>query len=135
MTRRGLASSRMISLVSAREAGQALPVEVGVQDILGAYPGATVEFRPRTPIPPAPTWSPRPAVPRDWQDLDGWRRLLTYARLVENRRWVVSRWAKAAGGEVRDGSLHLPDDLSRGLALAELKTHARCVGLAIELPT
>jgi hypothetical protein len=132
MSRRGLASSRMISLVSAREAGQPLPVEVGVQDILGAYPGATVEFRPRTPIPPA-SKPPRPAVPRQWQDLDGWRRLLTYAHRRENRLWVVARWAKAAGGEVRDSSLHLPADLPRGLALAELKTHARMCELTIEV--
>jgi hypothetical protein len=44
----------------------------------------------------------------------------------------VSRWANAAGGEVRDGTLHLPDDLPRGLALAEMKTAARIVGLRIE---
>jgi hypothetical protein len=100
--------------------------------IVAAYGEAEIVIRPATPIPPAPTWPPKPAVPCDWQDVDGWRALLGYARLVENRRWVVTRWAKAAGGEVRDGALHLPTSLPHGLPLAELKTHARIVGLRVE---
>jgi hypothetical protein len=100
--------------------------------IIAAYGEAEIVIRPATPLPPAPTWPPKPAVPRHWQDVDGWRRLLTYAHLIENRRWVVTRWAKAAGGEVRDGTLRLPTELPHGLALAELKTHARIVGLRVE---
>jgi hypothetical protein len=100
--------------------------------IIAAYGEVEVFIRPATPISPAPTWPPKPAVPRHWQDVDGWRALLGYARLVENRRWVVSRWANAAGGEVRDGALHLPTELPHGLALTELKTHARIVGLRVE---
>jgi hypothetical protein len=99
--------------------------------IIAASGEAEIVIRPATPLPPAPTWPPKPAVPRHWQDVDGWRRLLTYAHLIENRRWVVTRWAKAAGGEVRDGTLYLPSSLPRGLALAELKTHARLVGLEV----
>jgi hypothetical protein len=110
--------------------GLQLPEEL--RAILDAYPGATVEIRPRTPIPPAPVWPPRPQVPSDWQDHDGWCRLLTYAHRLANRRWVLDRWAQAAGGEIRDGVLHLSATLPRGLALAELKTHARNVGLSIE---
>jgi hypothetical protein len=101
--------------------------------IIRAYAGATVELRPRTPIPPAPGWPPRPQVPRGWQDHAGWCRLLTYAYRIENRRWVLSRWATAARGEVRDDTLHLPADLPRGLALAELRTHARICGLRVEV--
>jgi hypothetical protein len=101
--------------------------------IIAAYGEVEVVIRPATPIPPAPTWPPKPAVPRHWQDVDGWRALLRHARLVENCRWVVSRWAKAAGGEVHDGALHLPTGLPRGLPLAELKTHACIVGLTIEV--
>jgi hypothetical protein len=100
--------------------------------VLEAYGEAVVEIRPATPIPPAPTWPPKPPLPRDWQDRDGWLALLGYAHLVERRRWVVARWAQAAGGEVRDGTLHLPADLPRGLALAELRTAARNVGLSIK---
>jgi hypothetical protein len=100
--------------------------------IVEAFGEVEVFIRPATPIPPAPVWPPKPAVPRHWQDVDGWRALLRYARLVENCRWVVTRWAKAAGGEVRDGTLRLPTELPHGLALAELKTHARIVGLRVE---
>jgi hypothetical protein len=99
---------------------------------IAAYGEAKIVIRPATPLPPAPDWPSKPKLPRNWQDLDGWRALLRYAPRVEHRRWVVTRWAKAAGGEVRDCSLHLPDDLPRGLALAELKTHARICGLTIE---
>ncbi len=101
--------------------------------VLQAYPGAAVTIRPRTPIPSAPTWPTKPAVPRDWQDRDGWCRLLTYAHRLANRRWVVSRWSHAAGGEVRDGILRLPADLPHGLALAELRTAARICGLTVEV--
>jgi hypothetical protein len=101
--------------------------------IVEAYGEVEVFIRPAAPIPSAPTWPPKPAVSRHWQDVDGWRALLRHARLVENCRWVVSRWAKAAGGEVRDGTLRLPAELPRGLALAELKTHARICGLTIEV--
>jgi hypothetical protein len=101
--------------------------------ILEAFGEAVVEIRPATPLPPPPTWPPKPAVPRRWQDVDGWRALLRHARLVEHRRWVVTRWATAAGGEVRDGTMRLPAELPRGLALAELKTHARNVGLTVEV--
>jgi hypothetical protein len=100
--------------------------------IVAAYGEVEVVIRPATPIPPAPVWPPKPKLPTDWHDLDGWRDLLGRARLVEHRRWVVARWARAAGGEVGDGVLALPDDLPRGLALAELKTHARIVGLKVE---
>jgi hypothetical protein len=100
--------------------------------IIAAYGEAEVLIRPATPPPPAPTWPPKPPLPQRWDDHDGWCRLLAYAGRVENRRWVVSRWAKAASGEVRDGTLHLPADLPRGLALAELRTAARNVGLSIE---
>jgi hypothetical protein len=100
--------------------------------IIAAYGEVEVFIRPVTPILPAPTWPPKPAVPWHWQDVDGWRALLGYARRLENRRWVVTRWATAAGGEVRDSTLRLPTELPRGLALAELKTHARIVGLRVE---
>jgi hypothetical protein len=59
--------------------------------------------------------------------------LLTYAHRLANRRWVVSRWSHAAGGEVRDGILRLPADLPHGLALAELRTAARICGLTVEV--
>jgi hypothetical protein len=100
--------------------------------IIEAYGEVEVLIRPGTPIPPPPTWPPKSAVPRHWQDVDGWRALLGYAHLVENRRWVVTRWATAAGGEVSNGTLRLPTELPRGLPLAELKTHARIVGLRVE---
>jgi hypothetical protein len=100
--------------------------------IVEAYGEVEVFIRPATPVPPTPDWPPKPKLPRDWRDLDGWRALLRHAHLVEHRRWVVTRWVKTAGGEVRDGTLHLPTELPRGLALAELKTHARSVGLTIE---
>jgi hypothetical protein len=98
--------------------------------IIAAYGEVEVTIRPATPLPPARVWPPKPKLPTDWHDLDGWRDLLGRARLVEHCRWVVARWARAAGGEVRDGVLALP----RGLALAELKTHARICGLTIENP-
>jgi hypothetical protein len=100
--------------------------------IIAAYGEVEVFIRPATPIPPASVWPPKPKLPTDWRDLDGWRALLAYARLVERKRWVVARWARAAGGDVRDGVLDLPTGLPRGLALAELKTHARICGLTIE---
>jgi hypothetical protein len=100
--------------------------------IIAAFGEVEVTIRPATPIPPAPTWPPKPKLPTGWRDLDGWHALLAYARTFAHKRWVVSRWAKAAGGEVRDGTLRLPTELLRGLALAELKTHARIVGLTIE---
>jgi hypothetical protein len=103
-----------------------------LEPIIAAFGEVSIFIRPRTPIPPAPAWPSRPQVPRDWQDHAGWARLLTYADRRDNRLWVVSRWARAAGGEVRDGSLHLPADLPHGLALAELKTHARICGLTLE---
>jgi hypothetical protein len=99
--------------------------------IVEAFGEVEVVIRPATPI-PEPEPPPKPKLPRHWQDVDGWRAVLRHARLVENRRWVVNRWAKAAGGEVRDGALHLPAELPRGLALAELKTHARNCGLRVE---
>jgi hypothetical protein len=101
--------------------------------IIAAYCEVEVFVRPATPIPSASTWPPKPAVPRHWQDVDGWRALLRYAHLVEHRRWVVTRWAKAAGGSVENAVVTLPDDLPCGLALAELKTHARIVGLTVEV--
>jgi hypothetical protein len=108
----------------------------GYKDELGAIVAAFGEveivIRPATPLPPAPDWPPKPKLPRDWRDLDGWRALLRHARLVENRRWVVARWARAAGGSVENAVVTLPDDLPRGLVLAELKTHARIVGLRVE---
>jgi hypothetical protein len=101
--------------------------------IVEAYGEVEIFIRPATPIPPAPVWPPKPQVPRDWQDHKGWCRLLTYAHRYENRFWVVSRWAKAAGGKVCDGALHRPANLPRGLALAELRTAARNIGLTIEV--
>jgi hypothetical protein len=99
--------------------------------IIEAYGEVSVEIRPATPLPPAPVWPPRPPIPRQWQDLDGWRALLGRARTLEHRRWVVSRWTRTAGGEVCDGALHLPAGLPRGLALAELKTQARIALLEV----
>jgi hypothetical protein len=103
-----------------------------LEPIVQVFGAVEVFIRPATPVPPAPDWPPKPKLPRNWQDMDGWRALLRHAHLVEHRRWVLARWAKAAGGEVRDGTLRLPTELPRGLALAELKTHARIVGLTIE---
>ena len=99
--------------------------------IVAAYGEALVAIRPATPLPPAPVWPPRPKLPTDWRDLDGWRAVLGRARTVENRRWVVSRWARAAGGDVHDGVLHLPAGLPRCLALAELKSAARIALLEV----
>jgi hypothetical protein len=107
------------------------PVPVELAPILEAYGPCEILIRPATPLPPAPTWPPKPKLPTDWRDLDGWRLVLRYARLVEHRRWVVSRWAKAAGGCVRDGALHLPAGLPRCLALAELLSAARIAGLEV----
>ena len=104
-----------------------------LQPLVEAYGEVEVFIRPATPIPPAPTWPTKPAVPNDWQDHAGWCRLLAFAHHRDNRRWVVSRWATAAGGELRDGALHLPANLPHGLALAELRTAARNVGLRIEV--
>ncbi len=99
--------------------------------IVTAYGEAEVFIRPATPLPPAPVWPPRPKLPTDWRDVDGWRAVLGRARTVENRRWVVSRWARAAGGDVHDGVLHLPAGLLRCLALAELKSAARIALLEV----
>jgi hypothetical protein len=100
--------------------------------IIAAYREVEIVIRPATPVPPALVWPPKPKLPTDWLDLDGWRALLGRARLVEHRRWVVARWARAADGDVSDGVLDLPTGLPHGLALAELKTHARICGLTIE---
>jgi hypothetical protein len=100
--------------------------------IIAAFGEVEITIRPATPLPPAPVWPPKPKLPTDWRDLDGWRALLGRARLVEHRRWVVARWARAAGGDVSDGVLDLPTGLPRGLALAELRTAARNIGLTIE---
>ena len=99
--------------------------------IIAAYGEVEIVIRPATAMPPASCWSPKPPLPRHWQDLDGWRALLAYAHVTTNRRWAVARWARAAGGEVRDGVLHLPAGLPRGLVLAELKTHARMIGIEV----
>jgi hypothetical protein len=100
--------------------------------IIAAFGEVEVTIRPATPLPPAPVWPPKPKLPTDWRDLDGWRALLGRAHLVEHRRWVVARWARAAGGDVSDGVLDLPTSLPRGLAVAELRTAARNVGLRVE---
>jgi hypothetical protein len=102
--------------------------------IIAAYGEVEVTIRPATPLPPAPVWPSKPKLPTDWRDLDGWRALLAYARTFKHKRWVIERWAMTAGGCVRDGFLHLPTGLPRGLALAELKTHARICGLTVEVP-
>jgi hypothetical protein len=99
--------------------------------IIAAYGEVEVFIRPATPLPPAPAWPPRPKLPTDRRDVDGWRAVLGRARTVENRRWVVSRWARAAGGDVHDGVLHLPAGLPRCLALAELKSVARIALLEV----
>jgi hypothetical protein len=98
--------------------------------IVQAFGSVEALIRPATPI-PEPEPPPKPKLPRDWQDLDGWRVVLGRTRTVDHRRWVVARWARAAGGDVRDGALHLPAGLPRGLALAELKTHARIARLEV----
>jgi hypothetical protein len=67
----------------------------------------------------------------DWTDIDAWRLRLRDLGSVTARRRIVAEWARAAGGEVRDGALHLPAGLPRGLPLAELKTHARIAGLEV----
>ena len=69
-----------------------------------------------------------------WANLDHWRRLL--AKAVgdrEQRIGVVLEWCAAAGGSHsvdRDRvRITLPPDLKDGLALAELKSNARGLGL------
>jgi hypothetical protein len=47
---------------------------------------------------------------------------------------MVAAWAAAAGGRVEAGALRFPGDLPNGLALATLKTYARCVGLTVGEP-
>ena len=107
----------------------------GSVQVLEAYPGATVEFRPITPMPPPVQWPPKPRLPRDWQDLDGWRAVLAYTRTLEQKRWTVGRWVAAAGGQRRAGQFHLPDGLPRGLALADLKAAIRMVAAGGEIST
>jgi hypothetical protein len=102
-----------------------------LEPIIAAYGEVEIVIRPSTPITPAPTWPPKPRLPRSWQDVDGWRAVLRYARTLEHRRWIVARWAKAAGGDVRNGALHLPATLPGCLALAELRSHARIAGLEV----
>ena len=101
-----------------------------LEPIIAAYGEVEIVIRPATPI-PEPEPPPKPRLPHDWRDLDGWRAVLRYARTLEHRRWVVTRWARAAGGCVRDGALHLPAGLPRGLAPAELRTHARIALLEV----
>jgi hypothetical protein len=100
--------------------------------IVAAYGEVEVFIRPATLIPPA-SRAFKPPMPQRWDDRDGWCALLVYADRVENRRRVMNRWAKAAGGDVHDGILRLPAGLLRGLALAELKTHARNIGIKVEI--
>jgi hypothetical protein len=101
--------------------------------IVTAYGEVEIVIRPTTAMPPASCWPPKPPLPGDWKEVDGWRTLLAYARLVEHKRWVVTRWARAAGGDVRNCVLHLPASLQRGLPLAELKSAADRTGLKVEV--
>ena len=66
-----------------------------------------------------------------WDDIDAWRSLLAEAATLEARRAVVARRAGAAGGRAAGLALALPPDLRPGLALAELRTQARMVGLEV----
>ena len=102
-----------------------------LEPIIAAYGEVEIVIRPATPLLPAPTWPPKPKLPTDWQDLDSWRAVLGYARTLEHQRWAVTRWARAAGGEVQGRALRLPACLPRGLALAELRSHARIAGLEV----
>jgi hypothetical protein len=70
--------------------------------------------------------------PPPWPDVDALRRAYGEARGVEAKRAMVAEWAAAAGGRVENGALLLPADVPNSLALATLKTYARCVGLRVE---
>ena len=67
-----------------------------------------------------------------WDDIDAWRRLFAEAEGLARRREVVMLRAQAAGGCVNGPALALPRELRPGLALAELRTQARLVGLRVE---
>lgn len=49
------------------------------------------------------------------------------------KRWRPGPGRRAAGGKVSGGALLLPANLPGGLALAEMKAHARMVGFALSL--
>ena len=66
--------------------------------------------------------------------MDGWRGWCRHARDLAQLRLVLTAWARAAGGQVTGNILHLPRDLPHRLALAELKTQARCARLKVEAP-
>jgi hypothetical protein len=53
---------------------------------------------------------------------------------VEAKRAMVAAWAAAAGGRVEGAMFRLPADLPNSLALATLKSYARCVGLTVGEP-
>ena len=46
---------------------------------------------------------------------------------------VVREWVEAAGGRSDDADVLLPDTLPSGMALANLKAHARALGLSLEM--
>jgi hypothetical protein len=102
--------------------------------LLAASGEAEIFIRPATPAPPALRLQPLPP-PAGWRDLDGWRLHYSRAKGLAARRAVVTAWARAAGGEVHDDTLHLPASLPHCLALAELKTNAACERLKVEAPT
>ncbi len=84
--------------------------------------------RSRQPIAAGP---PGPAFPF-WSDVDGWRARYRRAELLEPKRIVLGAWARAAGGELRDGVLVLPASLPRSLAVAEMTANARYCGFKVE---
>ena len=65
-----------------------------------------------------------------WTDDRAWCRRLGAAGLKEARLAVLREWVEAAGGW-SDAAVRLPDGLPNGIALANLRAHARALGLAI----
>jgi hypothetical protein len=64
-----------------------------------------------------------------------WSAVVRKKRLISYGRWLgfLARTGRleVAGGELRDGVVHLPPDLSPGLARAELVSAARIAGLEV----
>jgi hypothetical protein len=72
-------------------------------------------------------------APKGWRDLDLWGLHCAHVGGLEARRANVEAWGRSAGGKLLYDTLLLPAGLPACLPLAELRTHARCVHLAVEM--
>lgn len=113
------------------EPARPAPASVTSLSVVTGGDGGDSQQRRGIPLSPLPEGAVVTVVTPPWTDDRAWCRRINDAGLKSARREVLFAWVAAAGGWSDAAAVYLPVSLPRCLALADLRTHARCLGLAV----